>query len=259
MNALRSRGLPLCSHRTGERPVVVSIAGFPKPVMLCIARVWGVLIKSGGISVKKGEKKKQRKALARRQEERRAGRAVGPMTVRGLIRQAREYPIAGCWTMDGWQKAGIAVVVVARRQPNGNIVFGCYMVDCYCLGLKNTFCNADIPAGAFHRDYLPKMFRESRPVPISPALAHEIIYGGIEYAARFGFRPQRDFKDSQYILDLPDQHPRSGTVEFGKDGKPFYIQGPYDNVDAIIRQLKRTAGEGNYHFLVQIAGPPPDL
>lgn len=159
--------------------------------------------------------------------------------------------------MQNWKENGLAVVVVARRQPDGNIVFGNYLVDYYCLGVKNAFCNAEIPPGEFHRDYLMRMFRGEQPLGISPALAHELIYGSIEYAARFGFRPHRDFKLAQNVLDPPDRHPRSGAVEFGKDGKPFFVSGPYDNVEAIMRQLARAAGEGNYHFLTHL-GPAPD-
>ena len=126
------------------------------------------------------------------------------------------------------------------------------------FGLKDTYYNAGIPPGKFRRDFLPKMIRTGSPVDISPALAHEIVYGGIEYSAQFGFRPHADFKRSQYILDPPDRHPRSGKVGFGHEGKPFYIEGPYDDIDAILRQLTRTADEGNFHYLMQIAGPPPD-
>lgn len=212
--------------------------------------------------MKKGEKKKRRrKALKRRTASRRAhqqARAAKPTTALYHVRQAHNYPIEGCWAQPGWDEGGLAVIAIARRQPDGNIVFGNYLVDYYCLGLKDTYYNADVPPGEFHRDYLPKMFRMGSPVDISPALAHEIIYGGIEYAAQFGFRPHSDFKRSRYILDPPDLHPRTGAVEFGYDGKPFYIEGPHDNVDAILRQLARTAGEGNYHYLMQIAGPPPD-
>ena len=111
-----------------------------------------------------------------------------------------------------WQDSGLAVIVVARRQPDGNIVFGNYLVDYYCLGLKNTYFNVDIAPGEFRRSMLPRMFEDAGPpMEISPALAHEIIYGAIEYADRYGFKPQRDFRNSQYVLDLPDVHPRSGT------------------------------------------------
>ena len=206
--------------------------------------------------MKKGEKKKQHKLLKRRTAsnlQRRAQRASSSASPLYHVRQARNYPFDGCWIQRDWQDSGLAVIVIARSQPNGNIVFGNYLVDYYCLGLKNTYFNIDIAPGEFRRSLLPRMFENvGQPMEISPALAHEIIYGAIEYADRYGFKPQRDFRDSQYILDLPDVHPRSGRVEFGKDGKPFYVSGPYDNADRIVSQLMRTAGEGNFDYLMQI-------
>jgi len=40
------------------------------------------------------------------------------------------------------------------------------------------------------------------------------------------------------------------TLEFGKDGKPFFIAGHDDNIDFIVRKLERAVGEGNFHFLL---------
>ncbi len=210
--------------------------------------------------MKKGDKKKQQKALkqrARVKAVRQRERTPKSMSPHQHIRQARNYPIEGCWTQRGWDEGGMAVIVVARRQPDRNIAFGCYLVDYYCLGVKDAYCNANIPPREFRRRYLPKML-PGKPLEIPPALAHEIIYGSIEYAARFGFRPHKDFGLAQRILDGPQAHPRSGKVEFGKDGKPFYISGPYDNPDAIIRQLTRTAGEGNFNFLMQLNELPDE-
>jgi hypothetical protein len=209
--------------------------------------------------MKKGQQRKRKKALQKRTQRKQASRQVqarGPMSVLQHVRQARSYPLEGCWIMPGWQESGIAVIVVARRQGNGNIVYGSYLVDHFCLGLKNTLFNADIPIGQFRREVLPEAMHGEEPEEISPALAHEIIYGAIEFAGRYGFRPQRDYRRSRYILDPPELHPRTGTVEFGREGQPFFIAGPYDNVDAILRQLDRTAGEGNYTYLVGLDGSP---
>ena len=77
--------------------------------------------------MKKGEKKKQAKALAKRTERKSAKKAQQVAAAEGElrpIRQARKYPLEGCWVQSGWQEAGLAVVVVARRQPNGLLVFG---------------------------------------------------------------------------------------------------------------------------------------
>lgn len=215
--------------------------------------------------MKKGQKKKQDKALKKRAKDKIAKKrehAIGSLTVLHYIRQARHYPLEGCWVQKDWQReeGGLLIVTVARRQPNGNIAFGTYLVDIFCLGLKNTTYNADIPPGEFHQHYLPKFYRNTTPpASILPELAHEIVYGGIEYAARFGFKPQRDFRDSQYVLDPPAMHLRSGKVTFGKDGKPLFISGPYDNVEAIVRQLMRTAGEGNFDYLVSLGEPPDEF
>lgn len=65
-----------------------------------------------------------------------------------------------------------------------------------------------------------------KPIKISPDLAHEIIYGSIESAKQFGFRPRRAFDPSQSILDPPGAHPRTGQVKFGQDGKPFFYLRP---------------------------------
>ena len=211
--------------------------------------------------MKKGDKRKRKKAQqkrAQRKQDSRQGLVRGQMSALHHVRHAREYPIEGCWAMPGWEEGGLAVIVIARRQPDGNILYGNYLVDYYCMGLKNTFYNADIPTGQFRREILPEVMQGNEPVEISTALAHELIYGSIEYAEQYGFRPQRDYRRTRNILDPPDAHPRTGTVEFGYEGKPFFISGPYDNVDAVLRQLVRTAGEGNYLYLAQIGGPPLD-
>ncbi|WP_237720512.1 hypothetical protein [Rhodococcus opacus] len=46
----------------------------------------------------------------------------------------------------------------------------------------------------------------------------------------------------------------TGQIEFGKDGQPFYLNGPYDNSAAVIRTLERSVGAGNFHVSVA-AGP----
>ena len=97
-------------------------------------------------------------------------------------------------------------------------------------------CNADIPAAAFRNEFLAKMFPEEA-ISISAALAHEMIYGSIDFAARYGFEPHHDFKLASYVLDPPGTHPHRGAVEFGKDGEPLYVAGPYDDAEAIMRKL----------------------
>lgn len=47
-----------------------------------------------------------------------------------------------------------------------------------------------------------------------------------------------------------DPNSSQASFAFGKDGKPSYISGPYDNEDRILRTLNKTCGEGNFTFIV---------
>ena len=164
-----------------------------------------------------------------------------------FLQQAREFPMMGCWIMADWKESGITPVIVARLEPGDMVIFGSFLADIFCLGVKDAFWKYDIPVKQFTRN-LPDLCR-GNPEPCEASLAHEIIYGSIEYARTFGFEPHRDYARASLVLDLPELHPRKHHVEFGKDGKPFFIAGPYDNARAIVKKLMQTAGEGNFNFL----------
>jgi hypothetical protein len=181
----------------------------------------------------------------------------GPISLSGpkrILENARQYPLLGCWIMEGWQEAGLAPVVVARQQDPEKVIFGVYLVDIYCLGVKNALCNADFPRRRFEHE-LERLCHGS-PEEIEASLAHELIYGSIAFAERFGFKPHKDYKLASFILEPAETfQPPKHKLKFGKDGKPFYVSGPYDNARAIVEQLHRAAGEGNYDYLVGFGDP----
>ncbi len=173
-----------------------------------------------------------------------------------IIRQARAFPILECLISDNWQEKdgqGLIEVLVARKQPDGDICFGTYLIDKFCLGLKNTFARTNMPP-ARYREEARHLFRELNPVDCPPELAHQMIYAAIEYAAQFGFTPEKDFAQSQYLLAPRGELPEPYELEFGRNGKPFFIAGPYDNAKQILKQLEQTAGPGNFDFLTMVPG-----
>jgi hypothetical protein len=170
-----------------------------------------------------------------------------------FLQQTREYPTLGCWIMNGWKDQGLTPVVVARQQPEDKVVYGVFLVDIFCLGVKDAFWRTDISLKHFDRD-LPRLC-SNMPEPCEINLAHDLIYGSIEYARQYGFEPHPDFGKASLVLDPPEMHPQNDKLEFGKDGKPLFIAGPYDNAQAILNQLMRTAGEGNFNYLVRLDSP----
>lgn len=213
----------------------------------------------------RNEARRQQKLMKKRQKDKARRKArvemipYAVLDAKKKVRLARQYPLYECLINASWKDKGLATVVVARRQPDGNILFGLYLVDILCLGLKNTFCNVDFSPARYTTDVVGRAYPNEEPVPISRELAHQIIYGAIRYARQFGFQPQKDFDLSQYILDEADSVGPVTTIEFGRNGKPLFIAGPDDDVSHILKQLEATAGRGHFDYLYTSDSPDPHL
>jgi hypothetical protein len=185
-------------------------------------------------------------------------RSIKILGPRYYLQHAREYPFLGWWVMEGWQEEGITPVVIARQQESNKIIYAVCLVDLYCLGIKDAYANADTSQRKFQSE-LTKVCNGA-PESCSVELAHEIIYGGLEYAQRYGFEPHPDYTRQfcDQVLDPPGTHPRKNNVAFGKNGKPYFVSGPYDDerkIRFVINTLGRTAGEGNFDVIAGF-GPP---
>jgi hypothetical protein len=163
--------------------------------------------------------------------------------------QARLLPVGGCFITGDWETTGICTIFITREHKTGNVTFGIYLVDLYCLGLKDTSYsfNAEYDQFVYSKINLGDFER------CEYALAHNIIFGAIAYAEDYGFKPHKDFAVSQFILEEDDEQVPLMEIEFGLDGMPCYVQGPFDEPSTIGRNiaiLKRTAGEGNFKVVV---------
>lgn len=171
-----------------------------------------------------------------------------------MIRQSRIYPIYECLINSNWKEMGHARIIISRKMPNNNLAFGVYLVDLFCLGLKDTFCNADIHKLEYESELKGQIYFDSLAKKCDLSLAYGIIYGSIDYARKFGFSPQKDFKLSQYLLEPEKDIEMEHDIKFGYKGKPLYVRGPYDDVDHIIRILEKNAGDGNFCMMCEECG-----
>jgi len=160
--------------------------------------------------------------------------------------QARTLPIFECVINDDWQTSGLCNIIVARQHKTGNVTIGIYLIDMYCLGVKG----AQFDFNLYLDEYEDIKSRFSGDV-CDYVLAHNIIFGAIAYAEDYGFKPHKDFETARFILDEDDEDVPLMELEFGLNGKPHYVSGPYDDsvkINNILAILERTAGEGNFTF-----------
>lgn len=164
-----------------------------------------------------------------------------------ILKNARKLDLFKCWKSD--TSAGMGHFVVARKRKNGTLVVGVYLIDLYCLGLKDTFYSEfeDL-------EDLKEKLLEAEPdilnfEEIDSSLCFNYIYGAIEYAEDLGFQPHKDFKTTEYILDDVEDIDFV-DIEFGYNGKPMFVAGPSDNVNRILSVLDKNVGEGNYKCII---------
>lgn len=205
------------------------------------------------------ERKRQKAIMKKRSKEKVAAQhrahqqSLTPSSPQSIIRHARTYPILECWISEDWEEEmGLVQVIVARQQPDGDVCFATYLVDKLCLGVKDTFANAGFSRSRYEREVLQGASRRTKMMKCPPELAHQMVYGSIDFAERFGFKPQKDFTLSQLILTPRGELDEPYQITFGRNGKPLFISGPYDNVDRILKQLEKTAGPGNFDYLMMI-------
>lgn len=165
-----------------------------------------------------------------------------------IEKNARKFPLVSCLISTQWKEQGMAVIYVSRRRANGNLIVGNYLVDVFCLGLKNTSYIYDISDSDFDEfvsDYKEKAQLEFE--VISSDMAHNVIYGAIEYAEDLGFQPNKAFKVTEFILEPVESIPYI-DVEFGRNGRPFYVAGPHDDSLRIVNILSEKLGDDGFDF-----------
>jgi len=128
---------------------------------------------------------------------------------------AGEPPVVGCWVSQGWRagltvesqrgwpgigdvaetgESGLVGVLVARRERHGRVSVCGYLVDVYCLGVKDVLGPrvVDEPRlDGFTRSFFSAFDRPPLAAPIE--LAQHLVLGSVEYARSLGFEPAADF------------------------------------------------------------------
>jgi hypothetical protein len=203
-------------------------------------------------------------------------RALGlkPADVTPLIRAVAavapkvEAAFAGCWVSDGWaagltvnghsdwpgvraasEAAGLVDVVVARE--HGSSVTACaYLVDAWCLGVKNCIGPKSMDRRRLP-DFVWHVFSVAHRTPVSAPveLARHLVFGAVDYARGMGLEPHSDFAKCAHILG---EWGGSSDIAFGRDGVPMYMQGPHDDMFAILAALRKSVGDGNFHYMAGI-------
>jgi hypothetical protein len=149
-------------------------------------------------------------------------------------------------------EVGIGNLVFSRSLPDGRIGLGGFLLDVFCLGVKNAFV-ATVAASEYAQRRRSWLAAENHQ-PMQPACFRKLVEGGVAYARDLGFSPHPDYAAASQIFGDVESSACPTRFEYGQEGKPFYVSGPHENAvqaKAIVEQFQQRLGPGNFHFPVR--------
>lgn len=179
----------------------------------------------------------------------------------------REAAVVGAWMSVGWSGGlswdghaewqdpadgdsgsfGLVSVLLAREHRYGNVSACGFLVDTHCLGVKNAIAPRvmDRPElTTFKHHYFAGS--GSSPVAVPFDLVQHLVFGAVGFAKSLGFEPADDFAACSEQLG---EWSGASAIRFGCNGRPTFVNGPYDDVPRVLRTLEATVGRGNFDFV----------
>ncbi|MDE6324241.1 MAG: DUF1186 family protein, partial [Paramuribaculum sp.] len=152
-------------------------------------------------------------------------------------------PIGKCYIAPpDWLESGMAHVIVTRVRPSGNLVMASFLVDTFCLGVKDAGVHENITPCDFE-EYLDNYKNGIGLEEISYNEAHNIIYGAMAFAEEGGITPPKEFDPAGYILEEDTDDIPLIEYDFGKNGKHFLVVNPDRKEMSYFHTLKKKLGD----------------
>jgi hypothetical protein len=164
------------------------------------------------------------------------------------VSAAASQPIRACLINDGWMEAGMGTIFLTRGLSNNRLGFGMFLLDTYCLGIKDVaFKSMDAGQWAGFLDASESAMSLS---PIDPGFGRKLLRDLAAWSASMGFAPHPDFAAVERLFGTVSADTCTTEFQFGREGKPLYIQGPSDTPAQARQRLAKvsraTGGTGEF-------------
>jgi len=194
------------------------------------------------LAKKKSKERDGKKILAQRQQQ--MASLAGQMALAAL------GPIEHCYISTACHDGkGIGPVFFVRRLGAGRLMGAIFLVDVYCLGVKNVV--GRIFSSSEMNEVIAKQNGRSPLKSVSPGIARGFVEAAIDYAMSFGLAPHSDYRKVAPIWGDVEPEPVPEEYQFGHQGMPHFIAGPFDDLmrqKQVVQALVANAGEGNFHY-----------
>lgn len=129
--------------------------------------------------------------------------------------------LVACYINRGWAEDGKASIYVVRRIPGGGYALGAYLVDLWCMGLKEAYGRLDLD----YDEFLAQTQGPDAPLEIERIdldTVRHLVAGGIRFAGQNGFRLPPRLERWTALLGGVGDPATADLSGFGLEGKLHY-------------------------------------
>jgi hypothetical protein len=202
------------------------------------------------LDARKRQKKVERKRAKQRAKRKQIVRH-DPHDITAQFERAGSAPVLHSLATATLWDQGMGNVLLSRSLPMRQVAFGCFLVDMYCLGVKDAFFGI-MPCSEYEERALDPLEVRNDMIELTPEATRKLVEGAVEYARDLGFPPHPDYRVARLIFGNIDAGECAETFEYGKDGKPCFINGPSDSFERcreITSILRNRCGDDGYESL----------
>lgn len=208
---------------------------------------------SKGHAQKRAAKAARRKKLLA--ERRKAAMAETQISLATRIRRMAGAPIHACLVSEALFEIGTGYMVLARKAADGRMAMATFLLDVYCVGVKDVVLRVDEASEI--ENFMEALGDVEPMVAIEPARARKLLRDLVAWSRSIGLAPHPDYAAAEPLFGDVSADSSDESFRFGKDGKPFLIQGPSDTPARIrnrIEALRRTVGDDGFDYRLEVEG-----
>ncbi len=203
----------------------------------------------------RGSRKKEKQRLKREKKKQALRKASSENPFRRIAKSGQPLE---CWVSSTWRSNGLADIFVRGHVPGGSDCLAVFLIDLYCVGLKDGYGRKDLTRAQIREEFLePREKRGGKLDRIDVGEVRKLVAGAIRFSRQNGFALPPHYERWTAILgDLGDVQ-NADLSDFGPpQGGLLYI----GNMDFLRRRyIAGTPEEFLARPDVKFMGPAEDF
>jgi len=186
----------------------------------------------------------------KKKENKKKDSQLSSTTTRFITEEMRLLKIGPCFMSTDMQEIGLGLVIVGRIHQSGKISIAFFLVDSFCLGVKD--CGYKLYLKQDEIEDILNMFYNFDFKPCSYEEAHNMIYGAVHFAEKGGVKPNENFELMKYFLAEDNAKIPHIAYKFGRNGEHYLCAKDKEELNRFLPLLQKALGKDISLSLIDI-------